>query len=223
MRQPLQGSANKSRALSRTLTGGALLLLATGSTVHAAPDGAELIAGLARVPPAQIEFLEVRSSALLTEPIVVGGTLEYAGRDELDRRVERPYRESTTVRGETVYVEREGEPTRTFSLKRSAELRGLLTAMLGLLRGDGDFLDDHFTVDVEETGDRWRLDLAPTDGRLRQRLRGIIVAGEGHEPLCFVIDDNQGGASVMLLGTAAADAPPLPLSRDAMLARCAAE
>jgi hypothetical protein len=43
------------------------------------------------------------------------------------------------------------------------------------------------------------------------------------EPQCFVIRDSQGGASVMLLGAAAARPLPAPLALPDLLARCGAE
>ena len=46
----------------------------------------------------------------------MSGELGYSGPTSLDRRVLQPYREHTTIRGESVRVEREGEPARSFAL-----------------------------------------------------------------------------------------------------------
>jgi hypothetical protein len=201
----------------------ALLALVAPSAVDAAPDSAALIARLARTPPASTAFTEVRFSALLAEPLVVSGVLDYQGAGVLTRRVEVPYRETTTIGGETVRVERDGDSPRTFALRRAPELRGLLTGMVGLLTGDGSFLGEHFTVTTAGDDASWRLDLEPIDNRLRQRLSGIRVAGGGDEPRCFVILDTQDGASVMLLGAAAAEPLPQPIVLAELLGHCAAE
>ena len=60
----------------------------------------------------------------------------YLGADSLDRRVTSPYRETTTIRGNTVRIEREGQDARSFALERVPELEGFLTAFGALLAGD---------------------------------------------------------------------------------------
>ena len=118
-------------------------------------------------------------------------------------------------------MERDGEPARTFALRRAPELRGFVTGMLGLLTGDSALIDEHFSVVAAGDDERWRLDLEPVDDRLRQRLSNIIVAGAADEPRCFVIVDTAGGTSVMLLGAAAALQLPPPIVLAELLGRCA--
>ena len=131
------------QSISRTA---ALLAIIATTAASAAPDSAALIARLARRAPTSISFAEVRFSSLLVEPLVVHGTLEHEASGGLLRRVETPYRESTSIRDETVRVERDGEPARTFALRRAPELRGFVTGMLGLLTGDSALIDEHFNV-----------------------------------------------------------------------------
>ena len=188
-----------------------------------APDGADIIKRLARPSPSSVAFVEARFSSLLVTPLMVSGTLDYEGPESLNRHVTDPYLETTTIRGEAVRVERAGQPPRTFSLHRAPELRGLVTGMTGLLAGDGDLIAQHFQVATKGSpDDAWRIELAPTDGKIQKRLRGITVTGTGIEPHCFVIRDTQGGASVMLLGAAAKTLPPTTTLAD-LLGSCAAE
>jgi hypothetical protein len=210
------------RTIHSRYNGAALLVSLSVTPAIAAPDSAELVARLERDPPATIAFVEVRFSALLVEPLVVGGELDYESAVTLRRRVETPYSETTTISGESVRVERDGE-SRTFALRRAPELRGLLTGMIGLLGGDTAYLGQHFAISPAGDDASWQLDLSPTDARVRQRLRAITVAGTGAEPQCFVIHDTQGGASVMLLGAAAARSLPQPVALDALLESCSAE
>lgn len=212
------------RLKTTSVSRAAALLAAVGSgAAAAAPDSGALIARLARQPPASIAFVEVRFSPLLVEPLTVGGTLVYEGSGTLQRRVEAPYSETTTIRDESVRVERADEPPRTFALRRAPELRGLLTGMIGLLTGDGAYVAEHFEISATGDDARWQLDLVPTDGRLRQRLHAIVVTGAAAEPRCFVIEQTEGSASVMLLGAAATSPPAPPLALPALLAHCGAE
>jgi hypothetical protein len=197
--------------------------LLPSAAAFGAPDGADIIKRLARPSPSSVAFVEARFSSLLVTPLVVSGTLDYEGAESLYRRVTEPYLEITTIRSEAVRVERAGQPPRTFSLHRAPELRGLVTGMTGLLAGNGDLIAQHFQVTTKSSpDDAWRIDLAPTDGKIQKRLRGITVTGAGAEPHCFVIRDTQGGASVMLLGPAAKALPPTTTLAD-LLGSCAAE
>jgi hypothetical protein len=103
----------------------AALAVSVSQPLAAAPDAAQLIAGLAREAPASIAFAEVRFSSLLREPLIVSGNLAYGGPGNLERQVTHPYRETTTVRGESARIEREGEDPRTLALKNAPELNGL--------------------------------------------------------------------------------------------------
>lgn len=176
-----------------------LTLLAT-PTHSATPEADALIARLARPAPANIEFTEVRFSTLLRTPLIVSGQLGYDGPASLDRRVRTPYREDTAIRGESVQVERAGEPARSFALRRAPELRGLLNSFTALLAGDAAAIRRSFDVSVtgEEIG--WTLELTPKDARAKRRLEHIIVHGANDEPHCFSMLNPDGGASVMLLG-----------------------
>src|SRR5690348_16196160 len=70
------------------------------------PDAADLIARLKRPVPASTAYTEVRFLHQLTRPLVLRGELDYGGADKLGKRVDAPYRESTTISGDNVTVTR---------------------------------------------------------------------------------------------------------------------
>lgn len=183
-------------------------------TPCAALDTGALIRRLARPAPASIAFSEIRFSPLLQQPLVVSGTLGYGGPAALDRHVTRPYREDTEIRGESVKVIREGEPARSFALKRAPELQGLLTAFTALLAGDRTEVEKDFTVAAMGDDASWQLLLTPRDARARRRVRQVEIDGREGTPRCFTVVNANEGASVMLLGAAAGTELPQPLARE---------
>jgi hypothetical protein len=202
-----------------------LMLAATASRARAA-EPAELsphalIRSLARPAPAAVAFREVRFSALLDRPLIVAGELRYSGPSSLDRIVTEPYREETAIRGESVRIERDGERPRTFALKRAPELRGLLSAFSGLLAGDPEAVARNFEIAVTGATDGWRLTLAPSDARARQRLTELTMTGAGDEPRCFSMLTADGAHSVMLLGPEAKQPLEPTISAADLQARCA--
>jgi hypothetical protein len=179
-----------------------------------------LVARLAKPAPASIEFTEVRFSRLLREPLIVSGELGYSGPTSLDRRVTTPYREHTSIRGESVKVEREGEKTRSFALKHAPELRGLLTGFSAMLAGDADALRRAFTVNATGDDAAWTLELIPSDTRAGRRLQEIEVTGSQAEPRCFSMTTGDGAQSVLLLGTMATDQVPKDVTLKSLYERC---
>jgi hypothetical protein len=159
---------------------------------------------------------------LLREPLVVSGELGYLGEGNLDRRVTNPYSETTTIRGNSVRIEREGEGSRSMLLDRAPQLAGFLSAFGALLGGDSDALQKTFSVTAigDEAGD-WELELVPLDDRARRRVGMIAIYGSGEQLRCVTTIDSERTGSVMLLG---AEAPPISpaSSLDALIAHCRA-
>jgi hypothetical protein len=197
------------------------LTLVTMASLAADLDTGALLDSLVRPAPDTTTFVEVRYSALLSEPIFVTGELEHRADGALVRRVESPYRETTELRDENVVVEREGSRPRRFSLNRAPELRGMLASFGALLSGDAATLSRHFAVSVHGETARWQIELTPQDDRLRSRLARIVVDGTGDRPSCFTLTEPDGDATIMALGVRDRAALPASLERDALEAWCA--
>jgi hypothetical protein len=163
-------------------------------------DPAALIERLKKPAPASIEFKEFRFSALLEQPLVVSGELNYLAADHLERFVKEPYREKTIIRGESVRVERDGEKLRTFALKRAPELRGLLTAFGALLTGNSEAVRKQFEITATGEAARWELKLIPLDARSKERIQEITITGAGDTPSCLFMGSGVNTQSVMLFG-----------------------
>lgn len=199
-----------------------IVLLAPIAWGDAGADPDRLIDRLARTAPAMVEFVEARYSPLLREPIVVSGELAYLGPARLDRDVTRPYREHTSIRDESVSIEREGEPLRTFALRRAPELRGLLTGFAGVLAGDSAAVKLSFAVAAKGGDDAWTLELTPLELGTQRRLSRIVVTGAAGEPRCLIVFGARDAATVMLLGAAVLTLrPDVPLAR--LLEHCRVE
>ena len=194
----------------------------TTIAAHAADlDTDALLARLARPAPDTTTFVEVRYSALLAQPLVASGALEHRQDGSLVRQVTDPYRETTTLRGENVRVEREGSSPRSFSLERAPELRGMLASFGALLKGDREMLERHFDVAARGTDSRWQIELSPRDAKLKRRLAAIRVDGSRDRARCFTMTEPDGDASVMALGVQGREGLPGSLERESLQAWCA--
>ncbi len=145
---------------------------------------------------------------MLKRPLILRGELDYGGANKLGKRIDAPYRETTTITNGGVEVRREGRTPRHFSLDRSPELQGLLASFSALLGGDAATLEKFYTVQLVENAPNWTLTLTPRAPDLAKHLRDIVIDGAGIAPRCYSLHEHDGDASVMLLGALASATLP---------------
>ena len=180
------------------------------AAAEAAP--AALVAGLERELPARTPYTEVRFAQMFDRPTVARGELEYLGPGRLGKRVDSPYKETTTIADGQVKVQRGERKPREIALGQIPELEGFLRGFSALLGGDAVALERDFTLAASNDAARWRISLAPKDARLARRIASIVVDGAGNAARCFTINDADGDASVMLVEALASAELPKPLT-----------
>jgi len=194
---------------SRTLP--LLLVLLPGAAVCATQQVDALLKRLARPAPATTPFLEAHFSQLLAKPLVVSGELQYLGPDNLARIVEQPYHERSEIRGDSVSLQRESQPPRSFSLQRAPELRSLRASFAALLGGDRAALEQQFTLDLHGDEQHWTLGLTPRDPHALEHIRSLVVYGSASEPRCLITYQANDNTTVLLVGQGAkTPLPPMP-------------
>jgi hypothetical protein len=199
----------------------AALVCLAAATASAAPDARALVQRLARAAPSTIAFTEARFSRLLRGPLVVSGELAYLGPRSLERRVTSPHRETTTIRGNTVRIEREGQEARSFALERMPELEGFLMAFGALLDGDSTALERTFAVAADgDEAEGWTLVLTPVSARARRREIVLRIFGQGDGLRCLATSDTNGAGSVTVLGDQPSPAIAAETSFDELIAHC---
>jgi len=184
----------------------------------ATPDAATLLASIAQPAPAQTAFFERRESPLLVEPLLLRGQLQQPREGSLIKAVEWPYVERMRIEDDKVSVERDGERTRRFSLKRAPELVAINAGFEAMLDGDVDGLRAHFDLAVLGDAAQWRIDLSPRSPRLAKKVVSMSLLGGGGELRCVDLLQQGGEASRMWVGDAveAAAAASDEAARDAL-------
>ena len=186
-----------------------------------ATSTSSLIAALGQPAPARTAFAEARFLRVLDRPLVVSGELAWLGGDRLQRRVDQPTQETSTIADGEVTQQRAGKKDRTFSLKRAPQLQVLLDSFVALLSGDAARLQQAF--DVQQLGDAtgvWKLTLLPRDPKVAKTMASITIDGYAKESRCMFMQEADGDLAVDLLGPLATKMPAQP-SREALQALCA--
>ncbi|MGY0505769.1 LolA-related protein [Luteimonas sp. e5] len=178
-------------------------------------DAAWILSRLAQPAPMRTDFVEVRESPLLKNPLRISGEYRRPDADTLVREVRVPYAETTTIRGGQARIERPGRAARNFALARAPQLASIEAGFGALLRGDQRGIERDFEVQVEGSRNDWRMRLNPRQEALRAQLRDITLYGRGSELRCIETRIARGGEVQRTLLASAARA----LAADADAAR----
>ncbi len=166
-------------------------------------DSGWILNALARPAPMRTEFVEVRESPLLKQPLRMSGEYRRPRADTLVREVRAPYAETTTLRAGEASIARNGKPPRTFSLSRAPELASLQSSFGALLAGDRAQIERAYRIAAQGDRARWTLTLAPKDNALAARIRDIVLYGQGAELRCIETRPVKGLLQRTLLASAA--------------------
>lgn len=213
-----------------------MLLLAGIATASAAPQAADpgapvdsdwVLRILARPAPMRTNFVEVRSSRLLKEPMRLSGEYQRPDEATLVRQVRAPYAETTTITtdpagGGQATVARAGKAPHSFPLARVPELARLQSSFGALLSGDRQALEHDFEVATEGTRRQWTMTLVPRPAPLAEKLRDIRLYGRGVELRCIETRPKQGDIQRTLLAGAARAAHDIAKAAD-LVALCRGE
>ncbi len=130
-------------------------------------------------------FVEVRSSRLLKNPLRLYGEYRRPDDKTMIRDVRAPYGETTTIRGDQVTIARAAKSPRTFSMSRAPQLAGMQASFGALLSGDERAIARDFTLTTTGTRAQWRMQMLPKQASLKQYVRDITLYGRGSELRCI--------------------------------------
>lgn len=195
------------RAIRTALLSVALVAVAAPALAQTA-DADWVLKALARPAPMRTDFVEVRVSPLLKDPLRLVGEYRRPVADTLVREVRSPYAETTTLRAGEATIARAGKTPRKFSLSRAPELASLQSSFGALLAGDRAQIEKTYTLGVQGPRERWTLTLAPKDKALAARVRDITLHGQGAELRCIETRPVKGDLQRTLLASAALAVKP---------------
>lgn len=178
-------------------------IMAASAAQAQSADSDWILRALARPAPMSTDFVEVRDSPLLKNPLRLSGEYRRPREDTLVREVRAPYRETTTLRAGEATIARDGKAPRTFSLSRAPELASLQNSFGALLAGDRARIERVYRVTAQGDRARWTLTLAPKDKALAARVRDIALHGQGAELRCIETRPVKGEPQRTLLASAA--------------------
>jgi outer membrane lipoprotein-sorting protein len=152
---------------------------------------------LAAVRSVDVPFTETRHIAILTEPLVLHGTLVYRRPDFLEKSVTSPIRQRFTLNGDRVtLVDAQGQK-RSISLDMAPAVSSIVGAYRALLRGDRKALEFNYWTKFSAQQDHWQLQLEPKSRKLSQVIKSVVIDGVNARITRITTEQANGDRSVM--------------------------
>lgn len=137
---------------------------------------------------------------MLTEPLIVRGTLRFTPLATLEKEVVEPYREHYVIEGDRVIFESERKHLKkTISLEDYSALRSFVEAFRASFTGDVAQLKMFCEITVEGTSRQWTLLLRPHDQAGRSMVDYMLLSGSEGRIATIAIRAPGGDRSVMTL------------------------
>jgi hypothetical protein len=93
--------------------------------------------------------------------LVVSGSLRWLGGDNMQRDIEKPFRETAKIADGTITVQRGSGEVQRMPLARAPQAGAMLAGFRALLGGDVSALQQDFTLSAQGSASHWVITLTP--------------------------------------------------------------
>ena len=160
----------------------------------------QVVAALKDGREPSVSFEEATYSSLLTEPLIVRGTLRFMPPSTLEKEVLEPYRERYVIEGDLVTFESDRKHVKkTISLEDYPALRSFVEAFRASFTGDVAQLKNVYETTVDGTSRQWTLLLRPLDPAGKSMVDYLLLSGSEGRIDTIAIRAPDGDRSVMTL------------------------
>lgn len=159
----------------------------------------QLMHTLSEVREAGGRFTERKYLAILSEPLILHGSVRYQAPDYLRKEYDDPDSESFQVRGDELTVEFPDGRRRDLSIDDHPVLRAFVESYRATLAGDEATLKRYFFLDLSGRMDAWELRLTPRQVELADYLSAVIIRGRKNAAYSVETLEASGDRSVMTL------------------------
>ncbi len=148
---------------------------------QAAWDTETLMHDLAMVQEAELTFVEHRTSGFLLGETRLTGRLRYRAPDFIEKTVESPFVQVTTIQGDSISIEKVGDRgesvTRHYNIDASQALQTAVEGIRATLSGNYGYLRESYMVELTGDRDSWSVTLVPRDDVMRGVIETIRISG----------------------------------------------
>ena len=158
-----------------------------------------LMTNLHQIRSASAHFVELKTVHMLTRPIRAEGTLSYVAPDRLEKITTAPAPETIRLDGQTLTGTRSNGEDYSVDIAGHSEIAAMVEGIRSTLAGDLPTLQRYYTITFSGGPDRWQMDLAPKDRRVREKVDRIRISGAGTIIDMIAVEEKDGDHSEMTI------------------------
>lgn len=151
---------------------------------------------MAQVTSREDRFTESKTMAMLTQPLVLTGTLAYRRPDLVEKHVLTPYEEHLLVQGDQLILSGK-EGTKRIGVKSHPLIWSFVEAIRASLAGEVSVLRRLYHIKLQGTLQGWILTLRPLDPQAAEHLASVTLTGHGDRLTTVEIRETGGDLSLM--------------------------
>ena len=142
-------------------------------------------------------FREQKQLAILQQPLVTTGTLQYRAPAYVRKQTLQPHQETYEIDGDWLTIETPTEGRRQFYLPGYPLLRAFAEAIRATLAGDLEALERYYQVQLQGQSAAWTLRLQPTNQEMAEHVSAILIRGQDERVLSVETLETGGDRSLM--------------------------
>lgn len=144
----------------------------------------------------RVRFVEHKYIAILDQPVVSRGEMQFTPPGRLERRTSEPKPETMVLDGDHLRIDRDGREL-DLRLRDYPEAAAFIDSIRGTLAGDRRALERRFHLSLAGDPKAWSLDLLPNDSKLAELVLRIHIEGRAGHIQSVEILQGDGDRSVM--------------------------
>lgn len=151
---------------------------------------------LGNVSSRKDRFTETKHLAMLTQPLVLKGTLAYVRPNRVEKHVTSPYTEDLVVQGDQLTLST-SKGTKRIAVDSHPLIRSFIEAIRASLAGELSVLRRLYHIKLQGTRQNWELTLRPLEAQAAEYLASITLKGQGDRLTTVDIRETGGDRSLM--------------------------
>jgi len=137
----------------------------------------QLMPALAAVKAVDSTFREQKQLAILQQPLVTTGTLQYRAPAYVRKQTLQPHQETYEIDGDWLTIETPTEGRRQLYLPGYPLPRAFAEAIRATLAGDLAALERYYQVQLQGQASAWTLRLQPAGQEMAEHVSAILIRG----------------------------------------------
>lgn len=156
-----------------------------------------LMHALAQIKTRKDSFTEIKTLAVLDEPMHLSGKLFFSAPDRVEKHIEGPEPSAYIVNGNELLIKMFRQRERKVTLFQYPAIQAFVESIRATLAGDLKTLKEYYHIAFQSKGQHWSLKLEPSYEDMQDLVQEITIKGQDTQLLSIETTQRNNDHSVM--------------------------